>query len=614
MTRQTHWIRPNHQERMPPRMVAFDTESRSRRNGNVETQDWRVGCAIRWRTDLKTGHHAEGRVFDSPETFWAWVSDYGREGTRTVVWAHNLSHDVRISKALSILPQLGYALEWSNLDENISSMTWRSDHGTIVMADTWTWLPVPLGTIAPLTGLRKFEMPGGSNDDEIWATYCMRDAQIVYRAASTLTDFISHHHLGNWQPTGAGMAYATWRHRFMSDKVLVHDDTGALYAERNAMYTGRAEAWKHGQIIGPTWTEIDIRNAYVTIGAEHDLPRKLHMHTGSIGIGQYKRLASQYRVLCRVSVHTDMPSLPYRLGTKTLWPVGNFEGWYWDTEIDCAVRHGATVKIRETYCYVKAPVLRDWAQWILGIIQDRDSQVDPLVRTWLKHCSRALIGRLALRTKSWEEYGSNPDGITGISHMVDAATGKTRRMMHVGDKTFVETDPDESENSAPMITSCVMAECRVMLWEAMCVAGLENIAHVDTDSILVNQAGLARLQADPDTRLATHWAVKGSWRTIDVHAPRHYYRGKQRVIAGIPRRALEVAPGHFEGEKWASLASDLEARGDGVVTTWTDTWATHSGDPRRKDRPGAAGETDAYAVGLPGSSNMSDSPSAAVGA
>src|SRR5260370_11373909 len=170
MMRQAHWIRGNAQERMPSRMVAFDTESRSRRNGDMAAQEWRVGCAISWRTDLKTGDHCEAHVFETALDLWSWVSDFCHAGTRTVVWAHNLSHDVRISQALTILPRLGFTLEWCNLDQNVSSMTWRSDHGTLVFADTYTWVPLPLGSMAPLVGVIKFTMPQENHDDELWAT------------------------------------------------------------------------------------------------------------------------------------------------------------------------------------------------------------------------------------------------------------------------------------------------------------------------------------------------------------------------------------------------------------------------------------------------------------
>ena len=594
-------------------MIAFDTESRSYRSGDVETQEWRTGCAIRWRTDLTTGDHAEVGVFDDPESLWKWVDEFGKAEKRTVVWAHNLGHDVRISRALSILPALGYELEWCNLDQNVSAMTWRSDHGTIVMADTFTWLPMSLGALAPSVGTPKYDMPKQSADEEVWNVYCLRDAQIVYRIVASLVSFIKSEHLGNWQPTGAGMAYATWRHRFMADKVLVHSDTRALEAERIAMHTGRAEAWKHGRISGVRWTEVDIRNAYATIGAECELPRKLHMHTHKINQRQYTHLRARYRVLARCAVRCDTPVLPCRQGTKTLWPTGTFQGWYWDTEIDCAIRYGAEVAVLETYCYCRSAILKPWAEWVLSILRDDSGGTPPIVRTWLKHASRAFIGRLALKTKSWEVFGANPDRITGITHTTDAGTGQTRRMLHVGDVTLIESDADETQNSIPMITSWIMAECRVRLWEAMNVAGLDNLAHVDTDSVLVNPAGLAALQAAGLTGDSRPWKIKGTWLTIDVRGPRHYYRGKDRVIAGVPVRASEARPGTFTGERWASVATDLEARGDGIVTTWYDEWTPKSTDPRRQDAPGTGYGTVSYEVGTSGSSNMSDAPKDADG-
>lgn len=607
MDREPHWIKENRQERMPPRMVAFDTESRSRRTGKAETQTWRVGCAIRWRNDLRTGDHAEGRVFEKPENMWAWVSGFCRKETRTVAWAHNLGHDLRISQALTILPRLGFTLEWCNLDRNVSAMTWRSDHGTLILADTWTWLPVSLKAIGPGVNLVKFGMPPGNASQETWDAYCMRDAQIVYRAVSELVSFIQAEHLGNWQPTGAGMAYTTWRHRFLRDKVLVHDDTGALEAERSAMHTGRAEAWRHGLITDDLWTELDMRNAYLTIGAECDLPRKLHYHCNTISVRQFRSLATRFRVLCKARITTRVPCVPYRNGDRILWPEGTFTSWLWDTEIECALRYGANVKIQQAYVYARGPILRDWENWVRDGLSDDMQCQSPIVRTWLKHSSRALIGRVALRTRSWGEFGDNPDGMTGISTMTDASTGKTFRLMHVGNKTFAETDVMESRDSIPMVTSWIMAECRVRLWDAMNAAGLENIAHVDTDSILVNRAGLDRLRTASWPPLGMYWHVKGSWRTIDITGPRNYTRGKQRVIAGLPASAEQAPDGKFTGEKWASVALDLQARGDGVVTTWHDVWTRKRTDPRRRSTPGAGTGTVSYDVAGVSSSNSPSS-------
>lgn len=594
--RTAHWVTKNHQERMPYRMVAFDTEAKSTYDDQTEVQDWRVGCAIRWRTDLRVGDKAEAAVFDTPETFWRWVSDFCRPGTRTVVWAHNLGYDVRISRMFAILPTLGYHLEWCNLDRNISSATWRSDHGTIVLADTWTWLPMPLKVIAEQEGMVKYDMPPDNASADSWARYCMHDCEILYRVVGTLVQFIKSNNLGNWQPTGAGMAYATWRHKFLSHKILVHDDTDALHAERYAMHTGRAEAWKHGEIFGQKWTEVDLKNAYVSIAANNDLPRKLHMHHGPISVSQYRRLNERFAVLCRVAVSTDVECLPMRHNGRHVWPIGKFETWVWDCELDLALKAGAHVSIKECYTYVRDPILSEWAKWVLSILYDKESQVSPVVRTWVKHCARALIGRLSLRAPSWEYFGANIDRFTGITHITFPEESRTTRMLHVGEDTLIETGRTEGKDSMPSVTGWIMAKCRTLIWDAIQTAGAEHVAHVDTDSVLVDSCGLDRIRSAYGSSFLDQWSIKGTFTRLTIYGPRCYWRDKERKTSGIPLKAEEVRPGEFMAERWSALASDLERGETGSVTIAQAPYVLKKNDPRRADSTGVRWGTRPYAV------------------
>lgn len=596
-TRAAHWIPGNQQERMPYRMVAFDTESRfTNPNDETEIQTWRLGAAVRWRTNTKTDHK-EGRIFACPRELWEWVTDFCHPGQRTVVWAHNLGYDVRISQVFTILPALGWHLEWCNLDKNVSSMTWRSDRGTLVFADTWTWLPLKLETVAPYVGMVKFDMPRQADDDIRWATYCMNDAEIVYHVVSKLCQFISDYHLGNWQPTGAGMSYTMWRHKFMTEKILVHADDTVIAAERSAMYTGRAEAWRHGRTGISTWTEVDMRTAYLMIARDEQLPRKLHSHFGRISHKQFERLTSRFAVLCYCRVVTDTPVLPYRNDKRILWPVGQWEGWYWDVEVAAAMRYGAKISILKGYSYAQAPILKRWAEFVLSILNDQDVSYGSVVTTFVKHCSRALIGRLSLRVPSWEHFGANPEGIVGITHVIMPEDKLITRMLHVGEDTLIETRKMEGRDSLPQVTGRIMAICRVRLWDAMNIAGLDHVAHVDTDSLIIDKEGLRRLKAEWGDGFRSYWQIKGTWRKLDIYGPRTYYRDGSRVAAGIPVKAKEGPDGALRGERWESLSASLSAsQGRSVVVT-TGTYHMKRIDPRRRDAPGVdTGKTAAYQV------------------
>lgn len=493
-------------------------------------------------------------------------------------------------------------------------MKWSSDHGTLLFADTWTWLPMELAAVAPSVDRHKYNMPPENASRERWHRYVMRDVEIGYRVVRDLVDYIAEADLGNWQPTGAGMAYATWRHKFMTHKILVHDDEGAIAAERAAMHTGRAEAWKHGVIATGRFTEIDMRNAYITIASEAELPCKLRMATAALSIKQYESLVATSRILARCYVETSVPCVPAHHQGAILWPVGNFETWLWDTEIDLLLQEGQYVKIRQAYVYTKQPILQEWAKWVLTLLAPSNEDVSPVVRTWIKHCGRALIGRIALRTPTWEQFGDNPSGEVGITYMANVDTGNTHRLMHVGDRTLIETERREGRDSLPQVTGWIMARCRVLLWEAMRAAGLAEVAHVDTDSLIVSQAGYVALKAAYGQNFDRYWQTKGSWRRLVIYGPRNYRIADQRKTAGVPRKASEILPNIFTGEQWHGLATDIENGRADAVTVSAGKWEMTAKDPRRRSVPGGSCDTWPYVVGAPSDVVASSSANAGAGA
>lgn len=594
--RRAHWIKRNEACRIPHRWVSFDSESLIRHEGDTEIQEHMISAAVRWRHGLKRGDYAESRVFRSPVDLWTWVTEHCRPEERTVCVAHNLGHDVRITQAFTILPNLGWHLDWFNLASDVSVMKWVSDVGTLVLCDLWTWLPVKLSAITVGTGEGKLPMPSHNASPESWERYCLRDATVVYRAMSEIIAYLAANNMGNWQPTGSGMAYATWRHKYLDHKILVHDDQSALDAERAAMHTGRAEAWRHGALHGDVWTEVDMRNAYCQIGADNDLPTKYKYSGQSLGRDQYRALCGRYRVLALCAVSTDIPVLPCRSQGRTIWPTGTFKTTVWDTEINLALENGADIKILRYWVYTRHPILKRYSQWVLSSLGASGEGIPPNVRTWIKHCSRALIGRISLRTAKWEYFGDNPEGITGITWMHDQATGETRRLMHAGDRTLVESAKVEGKDSCPMVTSWIMAECRVQLWRAMAAAGLDQVAHVDTDSLIVSSAGLKALRAYLGDGGWARWAPKGSWRVLTVEGPRNWRGDKVRKVAGVPVKATETEPNVFQGEKWQSLAVALANGNAGRVIVTQNTWHLKREDKRRHDDPDRPGHTQAIVL------------------
>jgi hypothetical protein len=579
--RTPHWIKGNSTERMPARWIVADTEAHRVAAVDGECQTLRCAAAVRWRTDLKSTEQRELATFTDQLEFWRWVTDWTHTHGRTVCWFHNASYDLGLSDAFTCLPALGWELVWCNLDRDVSVVTWRGPGGTLVIADTFTWTAQSLEKLAPLTGIRKPPLPDDDDSLEAWLHRCTQDVLITEEVVRQLLTFIRDQHLGNWQPSGAGMGHTAWRHRFMDHKVLVHDDALALDAEREAMHAGRAEAWWHGPARGGPFTEWDMHMSYTRVAAECDLPAKLWSYDRRPSRKVHQWALEHFRVLARVQVTTDVPVVPARINDRVCWPIGTFTTTLWDTELELLTENGGRYEVTEQWRYTRKPVLRSWAQWSIAMCGLDSPAIHPIARTWVKHQSRAVIGRMGLRTPTWEEFSRNWLPYSGISYLTDPAAGTTRRLMHVGSKVFAESDRTEAQQSVPQITSWVMAEARARLWRATQAAGQCNVVHVDTDSLITSAAGDPLIAAAAAAGLPGSWRPKDSFRRLELIGPRHYYGGDRRQVPGVPRSAVALPGGGFRGEVWDSLARSLTDGDRGVIRVRNREWHPEHVDHRR---------------------------------
>jgi hypothetical protein len=590
--RACHWVRHNKTERIPHRWVVADSEARVTATEWGESQSLRCAVATRWRDDLATGDHQEWMRTSDASVFWEWVTDWCSPRGRTVVWFQNAGYDLRILDAFARLPALGWELDWCNLDRDVSVACFKGPRGTLTIADTFTWIAKGLDAMAAATGIRKPPLPRDSDPEAVWVARCEADVKITEAIVRDLLGFIASEHLGNWQPSGAGMGYTAWRHRFMQHKVLVHDDAQALAAEREAMHAGRAEAWWHGKASNGPFAEWDMSMAYTRIAAECDIPVKLWAYDPKPTRAVHEWARKHWGILARVQVDTPAPVVPARLDGRVTWPVGRFETTLWDCELDLITAAGGHYKVLEQWRYNMRPALKEWADWSIMMCGAGARTISPVAATWVKHQARATIGRFSLRTASWVEYGGNPQGMCGLSTLVDAETGEAARMMHVGSRTMLETERTESGNSLPQVTGYIMAQSRCRLWAAAQAAGLGHVLHVDTDSIITDRTGSRAIAAAARAGLPGGWRRKHTWPRLDITGPRHYRTPDRRQVPGVPSAAVEVEPGVYVGEIWESLAASLTRGHANRVEIRGRTWRPNVVDHRRPYQ----GEQDAPAV------------------
>lgn len=551
----THYVRHNKVTRIPRTFIYLDSEAYQADSHGTKLQTFRLAVAAvdRRRHDGAGWKAREWAEFDATADLWTWVEAQCQTKARTVLVAHKLDYDLRICDALRALTKRGWVLTNIRLDTTQAWASWRKDTKTLVMCDSLSWVNMGLEKIGGILEIPKLPLPDWEDSREAWLARCHRDVEIMATFYMRLIDWVKTADLGNWKPTGAGQAWAAYRHKFLTHHLLVHENEDAKLAERRAGWTGRCEAWQYGKISNGPFTEWDYSTAYARIGAECKVPTQLIAEVNGPQLLKLDALSGLHAVLAECVVSTEIPSVPMTTGDGIIWPVGTFTTTLWDTEISLAREYGATIEPTRAWWYARKPALRDFCRWCLGILDTEAGAIDPIVKLAVKHWSRALIGRFAARYSQWEEVGLSPWDDISLGWAIDVGADEKWRILQLGRQLLRQTEEADSQDAVPAVMTWVMAECRARLFRASYVAGTENVAYMDTDSLIVNRAGHSRLlEAEiPGFR------VKGQWNTLEIMGPRQLVLAGRLRAAGVPSSAIQVEEHVWEAETWAQLATSI---------------------------------------------------------
>ena len=596
--RVAHWLPANEANRFPRRVVTFDTETRSTFTKTRERHRFRLAVACADVIDRETREPSKTAWLETtePAELWQFVDSWTRANSRTVVFAHNLGFDLRVSDALRLLPELGYELQALSIDSYRCWARFKKGSRGLSLVDTSSHYPVSLARVASAIGKRKGRLPDQQAPDVEWMQRCRKDVEITRAAALHLLRWLEENDMGSFRLTGPAQADAAYRHRFMPQKkLLVHDHSPAIDAERKSAYTGRAEAWRHGRQRGYLY-EWDYRLAYAHLVRRLPVPTRFVGHTYDLTPERLETVTRHYAVLADVEVTTETPTVPTNREGRILWPTGQFRSTLWDRELQLIELEGGSWVARQAWLYERAPALRDWAEWIVDELDGDRPTSDELTRLMLKGWSRSLIGRFGLRYPTLQAVATAPHDDVAYMPYYDADAEETRYTLQIGRQVLEQAGQEEGRNSMPAVMAYVMSASRVQLWATMRAAGIENVAYVDTDALLVDRRGHERLQSRMGDGRQDGLRFKRRIRSVEILGPRQVVAGAETKVAGLSKGATRTGPRSWQAVYWESAKQAIaRGRSDEVVVELRK-YRVKAEDKRR--RHVAGGRTVPYHVGI----------------
>ncbi|MEM2991437.1 MAG: DNA polymerase [Halobacteria archaeon] len=563
--RKAHYLKVNHKTELPTQFIFVDTESNIEQVDSVHqkhTLKFGWACYVRLGDDRQD--ICEWFRFEDAESFWLWCEGKIRARSKCWLFAHNWNFDAAMISTHTYILRRGWrVLQYIN-DSNLFLLKARKDTKTIVLCDTANFFRCSLATLAKSVGLEKFELPPQNASREIWDRYTRNDVQILVDIILSLRKFIRQHKLGTFQVSAASQAMNSFRHRFMHHPILVHDNEDVLRLERNAYFGGRTEAYYIGEQVGNFYL-LDVNSMYPSVMRYRYYPIRLVSYVRDTSVSLLQLTLKHHVCIAHVVLRTNSPYYPKRINDHLVFPVGEFETYLADAELRVAIDNHHVREVLELATYESAHIFDDYVNFFYDLKRKYSSE-NNLAYTYLcKLMLNSLYGKFGQKHHVWEtvDISEPPLADEWLEQDGDDAPVVHYRMRF--GLVQRQAKDDETENSIPAISACVTSAARVRLLHFIQLAGWEHVYYVDTDSLLVDDAGYERLKMYINSSKLGWLKLEKYFNHIKIYSPKDYVFDNVVKRKGIRHDAEQLASDTYTQYHFRSYEHTLAQNDDGYI-------------------------------------------------
>ena len=446
-------------------------------------------------------------------------------------------------------------------------------------------------------GFPKLDMPEDDADEEEWYKYCENDVLVLRKFIENFRDMIVEHRWGTMKPTASGQARAIFTRRMSQNEddywqwPVINDNKVSRLMERLSYCGGRAEDWWHGPL-DETMYQVDVRSMY---------PSVMHGNEYSIipahGLQYCNERPSELVLLeealmdgmgavAEVVINTDVPAYPMKglNGGTTTFPIGRFVTMLSTPELQHALDNSHIESVLAIQLYRRFAVFNSFVSHLYDLREKFDRAGQPAMSRMCKLMLNSGYGRFSQYDRKWTRMEGPPPEDRGADprmhwrHWTESGleSGKVVEYQAIGQSWWSReiTSKQLADTALPVIASEITGYARMKLWGYMLQAGLENVAYVDTDGLIVNQEGYDSLDVSDEPRMGELGLQNYGSGTV-IHNIKDYVApsGFEQKISGVRKpdesfvRIAEDGGRRYEFLTFPTFASALRNGQANMVKT-----------------------------------------------
>lgn len=564
--------------KMPECFLFLDTETNTT-NIDKTTKLLTFKLGVMNIVEVESGKNTV-KVYKDTKTLASDIVKYSMKYNRVSLYAHNAWFDLKISELHISLPNNGFNLSTFYIADGSKNCFFYFKHKkhTLKIINSYNILPRKLASIGESIGYPKLDIHFDTCSDKDLIVYCKRDVEILSKAVLGYKDFLQTMGFEGMRPTLASQGIAAIIGTHKSDKIYMHEREDVRAFERGSYHGGRTEAFKIGKLTG-TWYCFDVNSMYPYVMSRGNMPTRFKgfvdfdnpkskvrpmswqlffnsFECGKRPIFNHRGMDEKYMFVAECTIVTDVPIYPIVRDNSLIFPVGEFKSTLSPSEFFQAHKRGHIKRVHRCCVYAPGNPFSKYIDDLYSARKKFKEDGNDLYVLICKLLMNAAYGKFGERIPNeLNAQKCNPNEF-GVETLI-TENGSCFAYSLCGKYIERTVEKFETERTNYAIAGEITAASRIILYDLIELAGIENVAYGDTDSVIVNEIGRKRLQHLVGNELGQ---IKQEWSSDDVSifGLKDYKIDGNRKIKGVRGDAIQLDDGtSFEMDQWQGFRGDM---------------------------------------------------------
>lgn len=590
--RKPHILKPTKATELPSHLMFFDTESKDELKGKSKTHQihrfW-FGMAISIRREGKELVSSQKHFLKSIDDFWTLVRGKLQSSKPLYLFCHNSTYDLTMVDFWNRHEREGFKTTYAVLENPPMMLSLQHEKGKLVIIDTFNFWKQSVSDMGAALKMEKLQMPKETTLSKAWKDYCLRDVEILVNQVINLFDFLVDNDLGSFRISAPGLAFGTFRRRFMTHEIYIHDRTKVLELERACYYGGLVQNFYLGHTHNQTIYKYDVNSLYPAMMLK-DYPTKLLEDMENAHPNELRNKVRGKGACAWVAIKDYNRTYPKRHNNRLCDVSGTYSTYLCGEELMQAIQTNVITKVRYAAIYDVAPIFREYVNYFWTLRRRYQSENNKVGEQFVKLLMNSLYGRFGMKGHKWVEVndtnlsdyytyfgkvcperylkGKFAPMVDAFRHRYDAeGLDEPIILRYFSGRLEMQFPTGEHRESFCGISAFVTSYAREHLRRLIRIAGNDNVFYCDTDSLFTTEAGSKRLveAGEVDAKALGKLKLEGTAKRCSFYGPKDYIFDETTVRKGIRKNALQLNETTFEQDAFEQLKSVLNRGGEPFI-------------------------------------------------